>query len=142
MFFVGALLNAASLVVVSVLGPTAVASQHLEARTLTAGWSLKANCLSDSASSRLLSKGFLNWSNLTLAICVSTCDKAGYIYAGPEYGNQCWCGNALNTTGGSGKAVGGCTMVCAGSGNGTCGGGNAIGPIYIKTVTKSEYDHS
>lgn len=99
--------------------------------TLPAGWNLYASCLSDSTTSRLLPILAYSSALNLLATCVNTCASSGYLYAGVEYGVECWCATKLNTAGGSGKTVTGCTLPCPG-GHGTCGAAGKIGPVFWK----------
>jgi hypothetical protein len=60
---------------------------------------------------------------LTPASCIQTCAAEGYAFAGMEYSNECYCGNALSSTRAP-KAgfLGDCTMSCAGDASQYCGG--------------------
>jgi hypothetical protein len=33
---------------------------------------------------------------MTVDLCVQTCVGKGYVYAGVEYGSQCFCGNSIS----------------------------------------------
>ncbi|KAK3384616.1 hypothetical protein B0T24DRAFT_674362 [Lasiosphaeria ovina] len=58
--------------------------------------------------------------SLTGSLCQELCNRNGYIYAGTEYGTQCWCGNSVRTT--STKAnEAACNMPCPGKTSEKCG---------------------
>lgn len=57
--------------------------------------------------------------NNTNDMCTSTCQGQGYIFAGTQYSQECWCGNAIPLL----KAdEGNCNFGCTGNGSQTCGG--------------------
>jgi hypothetical protein len=60
------------------------------------------------------------WSSSTNspAACVAACAKAGYAYAGVQYGRECWCGATYGRYG----AASNCHMPCSGASSQTCGG--------------------
>ncbi|KAF2225085.1 WSC domain-containing protein [Elsinoe ampelina] len=49
--------------------------------------------------------------------CALACAQAGYLYAGTQYSNQCWCGSSVPPTQSSG-----CDYVCPGDSSQMCGG--------------------
>ncbi|KAI9840491.1 MAG: hypothetical protein M1838_004047 [Thelocarpon superellum] len=57
--------------------------------------------------------------------CINYCIGEGYIYAGTEYGDECYCGNTL-TPGSGAAAAGDCSMACAGAATEQCGGPNRL----------------
>ncbi|KAG8984863.1 hypothetical protein FRB94_010875 [Tulasnella sp. JGI-2019a] len=77
-------------------------------------------CVSDSGSSRTLGAYTTTSSSMTNPLCQSTCSSLGYIYAGTEYGDECWCGNSI--AGGTIDPVDGdCNGPCAGDSTTKCG---------------------
>ncbi|MBF0287399.1 MAG: WSC domain-containing protein [SAR324 cluster bacterium] len=50
--------------------------------------------------------------------CLSACGKRGYMYAGTQNGNQCWCGNRYGKLGSANN----CNRKCEGNSSQTCGG--------------------
>ncbi|KAG8984859.1 hypothetical protein FRB94_010872 [Tulasnella sp. JGI-2019a] len=77
-------------------------------------------CVSDSGSSRTLSAYTTTSESMTNPLCQSTCSGFGYIYAGTEYGDECWCGNSI-----AGATIdpvdGDCNGPCAGDTTTKCG---------------------
>ncbi|CZR70098.1 uncharacterized protein PAC_19999 [Phialocephala subalpina] len=78
--------------------------------------------------------------NLTVAVCTSTCQTAGYVLAGVEYSQQCYCGNTFSNGGvPAPDGLAGCNMLCSGNLSEYCGGPNRL-DVYdlnnaIATIT-------
>jgi len=82
---------------------------------------------------------------MTIALCTSSCQAAGYVLAGAEYSEQCYCGNTFSNGGAPAPdGLAGCNMVCAGNLSELCGGpnrldvydlNNAIATITVSTST-------
>ncbi|KAF7311441.1 Glycoside hydrolase [Mycena kentingensis (nom. inval.)] len=102
----------------------------LTARAIPAGWS-SVGCVTD-GSSRALSYSYTS-SSMTEDACTATCDSKGYIYAGTEYSNECWCGNTLNNGYGVAAASSDCNSRCAGNSTQVCGGGFRLS-LYKKAT--------
>ena len=74
----------------------------------------------------------------SVAVCLATCYRNGYIYAGVEASNECYCGNSLRSNTGTpdrqsdpcsvnGNTAGCvCNQVCTGNSGEYCGGAWAI----------------
>ncbi len=62
--------------------PDLVAAIH----PLPSGWS-DLGCIAEPASGRALVNSTFSGNNVTKAVCATTCDSEGFIYAGVEYGN-------------------------------------------------------
>lgn len=62
--------------------------------------------------------------DLTPQACAAACSVEGFLYAGLEYGRECWCGNSLH--GGSWVDDSQCDMTCAGEKTSFCGGSNRL----------------
>lgn len=92
-------------------------------RALPSGWTA-LGCVTDApAPSRALYQSHTD-AALTPAACMKSCTASGYDLAGTQFSKECWCGGALNSTGGAGKtaAASDCNMPCAGDASQTCGG--------------------
>jgi WSC domain len=60
---------------------------------------------------------------MTVELCLAACQAAGYVLAGVEYAQECYCDNAFKNGGGpapDGNAL--CDMACNGNPAETCGG--------------------
>ena len=55
---------------------------------------------------------------MTHEICVHHCYDQGYLFAGTQYGEECWCGNSYGKHGASSS----CDMPCTGDPFQNCGG--------------------
>ncbi|ORY19791.1 hypothetical protein BCR34DRAFT_595240 [Clohesyomyces aquaticus] len=90
-------------------------------------------CYSDSVQARTLTDGVQTSGgpgSLTVALCLSACDAQGYFYAGLEYAQECWCGNAISNDGAP-EPSGDCNMVCNGNSTEYCGAGYRLN-LYTK----------
>ena len=66
----------------------------------------------------------------TIEACVAACSP--YLYAGAEYGRECWCADSF----GAGSTISpdsDCSMTCAGNQYEYCGAGNQLS-VYIRYV--------
>lgn len=106
--------------------PHRVAHRHIHShvrRALPSGWSARG-CVTDAPPpSRGLDQSHTD-AALTPAACIKSCAASGYVLAGTQFSKECWCGGALNTTGGAGQnaAASDCNMPCAGDASQNCGG--------------------
>ncbi|KAI5275150.1 hypothetical protein E4T47_01817 [Aureobasidium subglaciale] len=82
-------------------------------------------CFKENNPGRQLATNPINSKTLTNDICITKCATLGYRFAGSQYIQECWCGNALplqmdlDTD---------CNFNCAGNENQTCGGNGNINP--------------
>jgi len=60
--------------------------------------------------------------------CLSKCSEYGYMAAGMEYGNECYCGDAdvLIESGSTLQPEANCAVLCSGDSNYICGGGSRL----------------
>ncbi|KAL7928405.1 glycoside hydrolase family 55 protein [Trichoderma chlorosporum] len=104
---------------------TATASSSPPAVT---GWNFRG-CYTDSVNARaLIAESVPNGpSSMTIEACQSVCKSLGYVLAGLEFADECYCGNSLAngaTIAPDGNAQ--CNMACAGNAAETCGGSNRL----------------
>ncbi|WVR00301.1 hypothetical protein IAU59_007444 [Kwoniella sp. CBS 9459] len=91
-------------------------------------------CYTEATGMRALSVAKGLGSANSIANCTAACQ--GYTYAGVEYGQECYCGNTLNT--GSVRALeADCSMTCAANASEYCGAGNRLNVYTISNVTTS-----
>ncbi|KAF3055332.1 Glucan 1,3-beta-glucosidase [Trichoderma lentiforme] len=95
---------------------------------VTTGW-VSRGCYTDSVNARaLIAEGVPNGpTSMTVEACQSVCKSLGYVLAGLEFADECYCGNSLangNTIAPDGNA--GCNMNCAGNAAEICGGSNRL----------------
>lgn len=73
--------------------------------------------------------------NMTVEFCAKTCHSKGFIYAGVEYSQECYCNNAGVGHGGV-PAPGGdadCSMLCAGNKAEFCGGSSRLSVYQLQS---------
>lgn len=65
---------------------------------------------------------------MSVEFCLAAAEAGGYQYAGLEYGQECWMGNALAGLDKGNKVVGegDCSMTCVGNRAELCGAGNRV----------------
>ncbi|GIC89485.1 uncharacterized protein Aud_005903 [Aspergillus udagawae] len=84
-------------------------------------------CYSDSTKARTLAVSY-NVAGNTVEKCQAACKAGGYLYAGMEFGTQCFCGNSIDN---GGALTSGCATPCAGDSTEVCGGSNALSMYYL-----------
>ncbi|KAI1757039.1 WSC domain-containing protein [Xylaria castorea] len=77
---------------------------------------------------------------LTATTCLAQCSQFGYVAAGLEYGEECYCGDPLDMTnaGSTKQPESDCNIVCAGNASAICGGGSRLS-TYFWTGSKPLY---
>jgi glucan 1,3-beta-glucosidase len=78
-------------------------------------------CYADSPTIRELPDQVFGGQYTTVESCAADCAYHGYLYAGPENGDQCFCGSAYGSQG----TAADCTDPCRGNAAEVCGGFNA-----------------
>eukprot|EP00026_Physarum_polycephalum_P009377 Phypoly_transcript_09498.p1 GENE.Phypoly_transcript_09498~~Phypoly_transcript_09498.p1 ORF type:complete len:450 (+),score=41.63 Phypoly_transcript_09498:188-1351(+) len=87
-----------------------------------AGTAGHVGCFFDDQRSRDLPFQAYTGSSNTPDTCRTKCMQSGYMYAGLQYGSECWCGNSYGSHGG---ALGSdCNMACSGDSTIKCGAAN------------------
>ncbi|KAJ5484197.1 hypothetical protein N7539_005993 [Penicillium diatomitis] len=84
-------------------------------------------CYSDTTLKRTLAQSF-NIAGNTVEKCQAICQQNGYIYAGMEYGTQCFCGNSIDN---GASLTSACGTACPGNSAEICGGANALSMYYL-----------
>jgi hypothetical protein len=91
------------------------------------GWVSKG-CYSDEVGARTLANEVSVTAGadaMTVALCVEACQAAGYILAGVEYADQCYCDDTY-TNGVPYSSLSNCDMSCSGNSSEYCGGPGAL----------------
>ncbi|OBT70836.1 hypothetical protein VF21_10396 [Pseudogymnoascus sp. 05NY08] len=87
---------------------------------------LPLGCYTDSVSARTLATNTQvqgGPGNQSPEVCTAACLAAGFRYAGTEYSSECWCGNAIENSGGPAPDLNQqCQMPCNGDRSIMCGG--------------------
>ncbi|KAH9172526.1 copper radical oxidase [Lactarius sanguifluus] len=99
---------------------------RLRQRDLPAGWTSQG-CYSDNVDGgrALTSGGYVDATGMTVESCVNFCSGQGFIYAGIEYAQECYCGNIISH-GSASVASSDCSFACTGDASETCGAGNRL----------------
>ena len=90
-------------------------------------------CFSDSRDGRTLStvKTQDISEPMTNKLCQDLCKAEGFVFAGTEYGQECWCGNAIENSPSESDQ---CTVACTGNPVQTCGGPDALTVFKLSDV--------
>ncbi|KAF5348257.1 hypothetical protein D9756_010540 [Leucocoprinus leucothites] len=67
--------------------------------------------------------------SMTTESCIQFCGSKGYIYAGTEYGAECYCDNSIKH-GGAKVAATECNMACTGNSLELCGSGGRLNVFF------------
>jgi hypothetical protein len=99
---------------------------------------LYAGCYTDNLNPRSLGTTGVLFAGIgagkvTSTACVAYCANKGYNIAGTEFGNQCFCDNALTNSGVAPASV--CNIPCEGDSGEICGGKAALS-VFATTGTK------
>ncbi|KAI5832076.1 hypothetical protein K523DRAFT_334890 [Schizophyllum commune Tattone D] len=103
------------------------------AATSTARGFAAVGCVAEASSGRALTSASYQTSNMTVEYCQTLC--SGYHYAGVEYGNECYCGNALSN-GANGNVLDPsvCSVNCAGNAAEKCGAAYRLNLYYQANI--------
>jgi len=83
-------------------------------------------CYGEPSGKRALpSYSFVNATSMSAELCVTGCQTKGYTWAGMEYGQECWCANALDANAPK-LANSQCNMLCPGNQREYCGAGSKL----------------
>lgn len=96
---------------------------------LPTGW-VKNFCTIDQDTRVLDGYSYSDGSSMTPATCIVACAQRGFILAGVENGNECYCGNTIKQAYPTKDAD--CKTACSGDDSQYCGGGWRL-MVYIKT---------
>ncbi|ELW63827.1 WSC domain-containing protein 2 [Tupaia chinensis] len=79
--------------------------------------------LDDTQSRALRGVSFFDYKKMTIFRCQDNCAERGYLYAGLEFGAECYCGHKIQATNVSEAE---CDMECKGERGSVCGGANRL----------------
>ncbi|KAF2205966.1 copper radical oxidase [Delitschia confertaspora ATCC 74209] len=95
-------------------------------RARPTGW-VVLGCYTDSVATRTLPSRQFPAGDMTVELCIAACSSTSFVYAGVEYGGECYCGNSLLNGGGPAPDGDvGCNMPCNGNIEELCGGPNRL----------------
>ncbi|KAI9818427.1 MAG: hypothetical protein M1827_000486 [Pycnora praestabilis] len=93
-------------------------------------------CYSDNGSSRALTgPTYTDTKNMTAASCINYCQSKGQNYAGMEYGQECYCGAEISSSGTLVTDQTQCSMSCSGNASEYCGAGDRLS-VYESSINQ------
>ncbi|KAK3383119.1 glyoxal oxidase-like protein [Lasiosphaeria ovina] len=116
--------------------PDIFAAPAPQLRGLSGSWTYQG-CVQDNVNQKRTFFWQLFFPNvMTPNMCLSRCAQYGYMAAGLEYGQECYCGDPANiaTSGATFLPEAQCDVVCAGNASAICGGGGKL-TTYFWTGT-------
>ncbi|NWY04019.1 WSCD2 protein, partial [Nothoprocta ornata] len=96
-------------------------------------------CFEDSPRRRTLrGVSFFDYKKMTVFRCQDNCAERGYLYAGLEFGAECYCGHKIQA-GNVSEAE--CAMACKGERGTTCGGANRLSVYRLELAQEAARRH-
>ncbi|KAM6377345.1 sialate:O-sulfotransferase 2 [Pluvialis apricaria] len=77
---------------------------------------------------------FFDYKKMTVFRCQDNCAERGYLYAGLEFGAECYCGHKIQASNASESE---CNMACKGERSNTCGGVNRLSIYRLELAQES-----
>ncbi|KAF4635308.1 hypothetical protein G7Y89_g2796 [Cudoniella acicularis] len=105
-------------------GYAGVLDKRVVPSTLPGTWTYQG-CYTDSPVRTLNAASYVSPTNMTDEYCIGFCNQEGYIYAGTEYSQECYCDNTINSIS-TVAASTDCSMSCTGNSSETCGGSSRL----------------
>ncbi|MBN3316732.1 WSCD2 protein, partial [Atractosteus spatula] len=92
-------------------------------------------CYTDDTQKRALrGASFFDYRKMTVFRCQDNCAERGYMYAGLEFGAECYCGHKIQAPNASESD---CNMECKGEKTNTCGGANRLSIYRLELSQES-----
>ncbi|KAJ8517873.1 hypothetical protein ONZ45_g4980 [Pleurotus djamor] len=92
---------------------------------LPANWTSQG-CFTDNPGARsLASTAFTSPDNMTIENCIAFCDSGSFVFAGTEFGQECYCANFIGN-GGTNTTFSDCNTPCSGNAKEACGAGGRL----------------
>ncbi|NWZ81551.1 WSCD2 protein, partial [Poecile atricapillus] len=92
-------------------------------------------CYEDNTRQRTLrGMSFFDYKKMTVFRCQDNCAERGYLYAGLEFGAECYCGHKIQAANASESE---CNMECKGERSNTCGGINRLSVYRLELAQES-----
>ncbi|XP_008115546.2 sialate:O-sulfotransferase 2 isoform X1 [Anolis carolinensis] len=98
-------------------------------------WAKYIGCYVDNTHRRALrGVSFFDYKKMTLFRCQDNCAERGYLYAGLEFGAECYCGHKIQAANVSNSE---CNMECKGEKSNICGGVNRLSIYRLELAQES-----
>uniref|UniRef100_A0A8C9VPG6 WSC domain containing 2 n=2 Tax=Scleropages formosus TaxID=113540 RepID=A0A8C9VPG6_SCLFO len=92
-------------------------------------------CYMDDTQRRALrGASFFDYRKMTIFRCQDNCAERGYLYAGLEFGAECYCGHKIQAPSASERE---CSMECKGERSNVCGGANRLSVYRLELSQES-----
>ena len=117
---------------IDVYTSTAGSAPYIPNGGVPIGWT-DIGCYTDNGSNRTLSAMEQvpgGYTNMTIEGCLQVCQSNNFVYGGLEYGQECWCSNAILNGGGCAADPTTCYMPCKGQNAEQCGGPDRLHMFY------------
>ncbi|ESK84857.1 copper radical oxidase [Moniliophthora roreri MCA 2997] len=103
-----------------------VSQRDTQVQALPGNWS-SVGCFTDLSTARTLQgQSTSSDNNMTIEACISTCEAADFIFAGVEFGQECYCDSTIQSPG-TQVSLDECNLPCTGAEDTeTCGGSGRI----------------
>jgi hypothetical protein len=92
-------------------------------------------CYTEATDARALAN-YVETDDKTVGDCLGACSTYQYVYAGLEYGGECWCGDSLGK-GSIPASIEDCSMTCNGNSTEFCGGPNRLNVYKLTRLPMS-----
>ncbi|KAK2837270.1 hypothetical protein Q5P01_014482 [Channa striata] len=111
----------------------AITGRH--AKDLDDGRAKYIGCYVDNTQKRALrGVSFFDYKKMTVFRCQDNCAERGYMYAGLEFGAECYCGHKIQAPNASESQ---CNMECKGEKSNLCGGANRLSIYRLELSQES-----
>jgi hypothetical protein len=112
--------------------PQAFQPPVVQTRGLNGSWTYQGCALDNVNQVRTFPWQIIYQGVMTPNMCLTQCASFGYMAAGLEYGQECYCGDPANmaTTGATFVSDSECNVVCAGNASSYCGGGSRLSTYF------------
>ena len=90
--------------------------------------------LDDTQSRALRGVSFFDYKKMTVFRCQDNCAERGYLYAGLEFGAECYCGHKIQA---ANVSESDCDMECKGERGSVCGGINRLSVYRLQLAQES-----
>jgi hypothetical protein len=102
---------------------------------LSNGWEVASTpCVAEGTSGRALPGASFSAPDMIPSKCMDFCASKNFMYAGVEYGSECYCHSELSNGASLDRASDSCNMMCSGNPSIYCGGPNGINLFVNPTI--------
>jgi len=103
----------------SILSRHEILARQNEPTSFPGNWSL-VGCFTDVSTARTLAATATVGPNMTIETCIAFCNAGGFIFAGVESGQECYCDSTIQIPGARAPLTD-CSQACAGNSSEICG---------------------